>query len=226
MSNIEKVDFGVKEHKGKIVTSSRRVAEVFEKRHDNVIQAIREAIETTKNFAPDFSGTNFIQSEYTLRGRKYPEYLLTKDGLVYTVMGFTGEKAAKFKIAYIEAFNRMEEQLKALKIARMEFPDFTDAIAALHEEPKHYHFSNECDMINRLVLGMNAKKFREAFGIKKGDSIRPYLTAEQIRMIEKLQKYDTALLESGFDYQERKQRLTEYYEKLKSIRLITNKGCP
>ena len=219
MGEVQKVDFGVTYHKGRIITTSRKVAKVFGRRHDHVLDAIRDAIETTRNFAPDFSGTNFIQSEYKLRGRKYPEYHLTKDGLVYTVMGFTGEQAAKFKIAYINEFNRMEEQLKALRIARMEYPELTDAIQSAHEEPKHYHFSNEMNMINKIVLGMNAKQFREAHGIKEG-SIRPHLNAEQIRMIAKLQKYDTVLVETGMDYQERKRLLTEYYNKLSAIKLV------
>jgi Rha family phage regulatory protein len=206
-------NFGVTERKGQIITSSRNVATVFEKRHDHVLQTIRDAIGTTGNFAPDFSGTNFIESRYKNRGKQYPEYLLTKDGLVYTVMGFTGETAARFKVEYINEFNRMEEFIRNLTIAKLEFPELTDAIKEAHEEPKHYHFSNELNMINKIVLGMTAKQFKEVLEIET-NSIRPHLTNEQIKAIEKLQKFDIGLLTTEPDYQKRKELLTMYYQKL------------
>ena len=37
---------------------------------------------------------------------------MTRDGFVLLAMGFTGKKALDFKIAYINAFNAMEEQLE------------------------------------------------------------------------------------------------------------------
>ena len=40
-------------------------------------------------------------------------YRLTRDGFTFLAMGFTGEKAQAFKWAYIDAFNRMEEALRA-----------------------------------------------------------------------------------------------------------------
>lgn len=38
-------------------------------------------------------------------------YYLTRDGFTLLAMGFTGKKALQFKIAYIEAFNKMERML-------------------------------------------------------------------------------------------------------------------
>lgn len=136
-------------------------------------------------------------------------------------MGFTGEKAAKFKVAYINRFNEMEEHLQSLKIARMEFPQLTDAIQQSKDDPKPYHYSNEINMINKIVLGMTTKKFRELHGIKKNESIRPYLTAEQIKAIEQLQKFDIGLIHTEPDYHKRKEILTTYYKRISSIRLIS-----
>ena len=39
-------------------------------------------------------------------------YYIARDGFVFLAMGFTGKIAAKFKEAYIEAFNEMEERLR------------------------------------------------------------------------------------------------------------------
>jgi phage regulator Rha-like protein len=38
-------------------------------------------------------------------------YYITKDGFMMLAMGFSGDKAAKFKEAFIMAFNKMEHAL-------------------------------------------------------------------------------------------------------------------
>lgn len=96
---------------GKLVVSSRNVAEVFEKEHYNVIRDIREVLNSCEQ---NFTKLNFELSEYKdSTGRSLPEYLLTKDGFTILAMGYTGPKAMAFKVAYIKRFNEMEQQLKA-----------------------------------------------------------------------------------------------------------------
>ena len=116
----------------------------------------------------------------------------------------------RFKELYIKRFNEMEALIKQLVSARQEFPMLTEKIKAVHDNPKPYHYSNECDMINRLVIGMTAKKFRETHGIEKGKSIRPYLTEEQVRLIEELQIIDVGLLMSVKKFDDRKSFLEEH----------------
>ena len=70
-------------------------------------------------------------------------------------------------------------------------------------------------MLNRIVLGMTAKQFRIQHGIEKKTSIRPYLTQEQINLLETLQKVDIGLLVSVPDYHERKRYLEWYAAKIK-----------
>ena len=77
-------------------------------------------------------------------------------------------------------------------------------------------------MINRLVTGMTAKQFRESHGLKRGETIRPHLTDEQIRMMNALQKADIGLLISTPDYEDRKRRLEWYKAKLESKALLKN----
>lgn len=109
----------------------------------------------------------------------------------------------------------MEQYIKTLVSARKEFPLLTENIKLLHENPKPYHFSNECDMINRLVIGMSAKQFRQEHGIEKSGSIRPYLTDEQIRLLDILQKADVGLLIAEPDFEKRKQYLHDYLLKIR-----------
>jgi Rha family phage regulatory protein len=192
--------FGITEKNGIPVVGSRYIADTFGKRHDNVLQAIAKI-----ECSDEFRLLNFKESCYrNEQGRKQPEYLLTRDGFSILVMGFTGRKAMEFKEAYINAFNQMEAFIHSLFEAKAEFPEFTDAIMQVHEEPKHYHFSNECDMINRIVTGMSAKQYREEHGIEHGKSIRPYLLPQQMEVVRSLQRIDIGLIISVPDFQQRK----------------------
>ncbi|MDX6038156.1 Rha family transcriptional regulator, partial [Acinetobacter baumannii] len=96
-----------------IKTDSLKVAEAFGKRHDHVLRKIETLnlvnAGTDPNFGvSDFTELNFELSEYIdSTGRVLPKYEMTKDGWMFLVMGFTGEKAAQIKIAFINAFNAM-----------------------------------------------------------------------------------------------------------------------
>ena len=88
------------------------VAERFGKRHDNVYRDIENLLkieDTPKKY--------FIESRYQHPQNKqwYPEYLMTRDGFTLLAMGFTGKKALKFKLAYIEAFNKMDRLIYYIK---------------------------------------------------------------------------------------------------------------
>ena len=96
------------ERNNQAVTSSRLIADYFGKRHDTVIRTIRKL-----GCSSEFNRHNFVEITYIdTRGRKQPEYLMTKDGFTILAMGFTGAKAMQFKEAYIKAFNKMEGLLK------------------------------------------------------------------------------------------------------------------
>lgn len=185
------------------------VAEMFEKRHDDVLRSIRNL-----DCSEEFRLRNFTESYYRNgQGKKQPCYYMTRDGFVFLAMGYRGKKASQFKEAYIKRFNQMESFIQTLIEVRQEFPLLTENIKLIHENPKPYHFSNECDMLNRIVLGKTAKQFRLEHNIEKGKSIRPYLTKEQIKQLDILQKVDIGLLVSVPDYDQRKRYLEWYYTK-------------
>jgi Rha family phage regulatory protein len=96
-----------KSEKGTPVTNSLMVAEKFGKEHRHVLDSIRGLL-TAENSAAKF----FIEYEYDNRGKKYPMFIMNRDGFSLLVMGFTGKEALKFKLEYIEAFNKMEETIK------------------------------------------------------------------------------------------------------------------
>ena len=175
------------------------------------IRDIARITDTKSGLSEEFINSNFAADSYKdSTGRKLPCYKMTRDGFTIFVMGYTGEKAMRFKELYIKRFNEMEALIKQLVTVRHDFPMLTEKIKAVHDNPKPYHYSNECDMINRLVIGMSAKKFREAHGIEKGKSIRPYLTEEQVRLIEELQIVDVGLLMSVPKLEDRKKFLEQH----------------
>lgn len=93
------------------VTTSLVLAEVFEKKHKNVIQAIEAKINTAENSA--LLKNMFIEDSYTAsNGKQNRMYYLNRDGFTFIAMGFTGKKADEFKLKYIDAFNKMENQIK------------------------------------------------------------------------------------------------------------------
>lgn len=110
---------------GRPATTSLEVAKFFSKRHDDVIRSIRNL---RPNCPEKFTARNFAASEYIDEtGRSLPMFILYRDGFMLLVMGYTGKKALAMKLAYIEAFNRMEEEL-----ARQNRPtpdDFTGTLS-------------------------------------------------------------------------------------------------
>lgn len=212
---IPKNEYGLFADKKDIArVDSLYVAEFFEKNHKEVLRDIRNIEAPNSGLSKGFAERNFALGSYKdKQNQKRPCYYLTRDGFTILVMGYTGKKALRFKELYIRRFNEMEELIKSLVKARTEFPLLTENIKLLHEKPKPYHFSNECDMINRIVLGKSAKQFRLENNLEKGTSIRPYLTEVQINLIEKLQKVDIGLLVAFPNYEDRKRHLEWYKQK-------------
>lgn len=98
-----------------VVTTSLQIADAFGKLHNEVLKSIR-ALECSELFRAG----NFTLSCYTRKNgnitKSYPMYYLTRDGFTFLAMGFTGKIAAKFKEAYINAFNEMERKLSGITV--------------------------------------------------------------------------------------------------------------
>ena len=95
-------------HDKQVVTTSLKVAEVFEKNHRDVMEKIR-------NMSAENSAVlkMFVEDEYTnSQNKQQPMYYMNRDGFTLLAMSFTGSKAMEFKLKYIEAFNKMEQIVK------------------------------------------------------------------------------------------------------------------
>ena len=153
------VNLGLTERDGKAVVSSRDIARVFEKEHRRVLQDVRTIAEND----PVWGLHNFVQSAYTNEQNKsQPEYLITRDGFILLVMGYTGEKAMRFKKAYIAAFNEMES-----RFAPRNYKEALLALVAAEEKKEALEVQNK-------VLQLTADKYEgqtDTVGLYKAGEI-------------------------------------------------------
>ena len=95
----------VTEINGKSTTTSKVIADHFGKIHRDVKRAIR-----LLECSDEFRLRNFAQSSYkSEQGKVIPCMTMTRDGFCFLAMGFTGNEAAKWKEAFINAFNELEK---------------------------------------------------------------------------------------------------------------------
>lgn len=151
----------VLQHGDEAVTTSLKVAETFGKRHDHLLRDIENLKKDVPNFGEIFSIANFPDNY----GRDRRGYLMNRDGFSLLVMGFTGKKAMQFKLAYINAFNRMENTIRnggfyipnnlpdALRLAA----DQAEQIAKL--EPKADYFDSQMRNPGLMTTTVIAKRF-------------------------------------------------------------------
>lgn len=119
------------------VTTSLKVAEVFQRPHKDVLSSIRGL---------DCSSTlrerNFSLSCYVVKNgnvsKRNPMYYIGKDGFVFLAMGFTGKIAAKFKEEYINAFNEMEEMLRKSKETQYAEKLLDEEVMQFNKEMRQY----------------------------------------------------------------------------------------
>lgn len=157
---------------GMPTTTTVDIAERFNKRHDTVLRSVRDL-----DCSPEFNARNFAAVEYLdSKGEKRPMYQITRDGFVFLCMGFTGAEAAKWKEAYINAFNEMEKEL-AEKYAKPEIIN-TEQQNALQQ------------IIKRIAAGDGKKtvalwsRFNNHFRLGSYKHLSPEKFAEAVTYLE------------------------------------------
>lgn len=136
---------------GKVVTTSLQVAEHFQRPHKDVLSSIRKL-----DCSPIFQERNFSLSLYhskLLNGgyKKQPMYYITRDGFTFLAMGFTGKIAARFKEAYINAFNEMERKLAGITVREDEIINIIREL---------------CDDVNSRIKG-HEKMLKKEYGVQQ-----------------------------------------------------------
>ena len=96
------------------LTTSLKVAEVFGKRHDRLLQTIEEQYGDLHEFVEMFHKDIYTDSY----GRPQTMYVMNRDGFFMLVTGFSGKKARAIKLAFIKAFKAMEQKIIELLAER------------------------------------------------------------------------------------------------------------
>ncbi len=165
-----------KSSKGNPVTTSLKVAEVFEKNHKDVLRDIENL-----TCSQEFRERNFALSSYkSIQNKKMPMYIMTKDGFTFLAMGYTGNKASVFKENYIDCFNRMEQAIKsqvaipqtyaeALELAAKQAREIEAKNKEIKQlEPKASYADRVLEHDNQFVdIGQSAKLLKLPFGRNK-----------------------------------------------------------
>lgn len=142
-------------------------------------------------------------------------YHCTPDMVKQLAMIESSEKGKLARLYFLDCETKAHEkqqQLEDRQTLKVEFRPMTDAIADSHDEPKPYHFSNEADMINRVVLGMSAAKFKAHHDIGKNESVRDYMSELQMKAVIDLQRANTVFIQMGDKYEDRKDKLTKMFK--------------
>lgn len=97
---------------GQPTTTTQDIADVYGKRHDDVLRIIRKRIAE----AGEWGVRNFADTPYTnpQNGQTYTVIRMTKKGFHFVVGKFTGAKAVQHQIAFADEFERMEAQLLSI----------------------------------------------------------------------------------------------------------------
>lgn len=136
---------------GKVVTTSLQVAEHFQRPHKDVLSSIRKLdcspIFQERNFSLSFYHSKLLNGGY----KKQPMYYITRDGFTFLAMGFTGKIAARFKEAYINAFNEMERKLAGITVREDEIINIIREL---------------CDDVNSRIKG-HEKVLKKEHGVQQ-----------------------------------------------------------
>lgn len=196
---VEIMKFGHEERAG---CTSLDVAETFGKEHRGVLRDIREL-----DCSEEFRLHNFVQSTYVNdQGHDQPCFFMTRDGFTFLAMGYRGERAAKFKEAYIAQFNAMETALRGKLIEREKGiavrQALTKALQQSNEDNRmHGHaYSTYTNCIYKVLFGMGAARLREKFGLKKSDNLRDCFSTEELRAVQSMECLVSGLVDCGWEY--------------------------
>ncbi|RDU52902.1 Rha family transcriptional regulator [Helicobacter sp. MIT 01-3238] len=162
----KEVEFQKNETTGEIFCTSLDIAKVFEKRHDHIIRDIEFLLFQMRDLGhlkqlPKIGESLYEQQLGYGAKRNNRMYTLTRDAFSLVAMGFTGTKALEWKISFINAFNYMENELRAIK----------DNATATLEQPKEVFnliYETPCrEAVLKAVKNIEKEKKAKVHSIKE-----------------------------------------------------------
>lgn len=149
-------------HKDAAVVTSLDVAERFHKTHAHILRDIANLLNSneSKNGLVEMFTKGYYKDS---KGERRPMFYMNRDGFSLLVMGFNGKDALKWKLQYIEAFNKMESYIKETIANRISQKKAMDVLAEANATHVDYIKANT--IANKAVSNMYGEKKM----IKKAD---------------------------------------------------------
>lgn len=185
------------------------IAKLFGKQHQHVTRAVEKAM---SEVSEEFCASNFGRAR--MKGQKGGErkaYRLNRKAFAYVVMGFTGEKAAKFKEAYIEAFERMSDLIFTREVAKHGYKEMSAAVAE-HIGRDARMFQEEADRVNLAVLGFPSREFRAVFQVPAGKNPRDSIPQHLLDQLDRAQRLNGQLICAGMSARDREHVLVSNFQ--------------
>jgi hypothetical protein len=151
---------------------------------------------------------DFVKVEVKTKGRPRSDYYVTQHiaELLLSRSNTTLGRSILNKL--LDVFHNLEDYSHSRIDTKTGFRPLTNAIKeSKSPNDKFYHYTNEVDMLNRIVTGYSAKRYKELYNV---ESVRDNLTPEQIKLLDKLQIHNTVMIDQEFDFETRKQKLKDF----------------
>lgn len=194
------------------MVSSVAIAELFDRRHDKVLEAIRTKLIDGLHLPVS------VEMSTDERGRERPVYWLSEEAAL-TLMPFLGgrksiegqQKLVRAYLWYRDNFAGTQRRDLIAEKRAAHHPMMGALIEMREEAGKETdarHFQCENKLVNWVVTGT----------FKAIDE--PSLTNEQAEQLATVRRRNESLLMAGIEYEERKRRLSAYAAKIRDQRAI------
>ena len=176
--------------------------------------------------SPELVSANNKQFSPMARSQKRIDYIVSLDMAKHLCLMEKNEIGRAVRQHFIDAERQLRQvaptvykNTLAKTQARLAAIDhnreMTDAIKATlqrtNKAPKAFYYSREQEMLDSLVLGENVRRWKKQQGII--GNVRDQFTTEQLNTLKTLQSTNTALINLGMNYYERKGRLITLAER-------------
>ncbi|RKZ80877.1 MAG: hypothetical protein DRQ35_01425 [Gammaproteobacteria bacterium] len=154
--------------------------------------------------------------------------LMSKYSILFLDAVVSRWEKLEIEAAAVNTINLKREEVRQLErsCARIDCPVMAEAIMQCNiraGKSLKFIYSNEHNMIYRIVLGMTYKEYLVFNGLPENADIRDVLSGDEIELVKKLQREVTTLADLDIIYRDRKELLNKKYSRLKVEKRLANK---
>lgn len=190
-----------------LYTTSDVIAKFAGVQHHTITRLIQQHEEDFKDFGLVRFQIEAVKREGA-RGTKYIKHYELNEQQATLLMTYLKNtpNVRAFKKELVRQFFAMREELNRAKVSHAAKNTIRRAMTdALNEHipdgpHKGHQIGNYTDLTYKLVFGKSAKKMREERGLKKKESVVPYMTSAEMDAVAKAEELVAVLTDMGLSY--------------------------